>query len=61
MLYREKYGPFNPTLRNDAAAARIACAMAGGKMRDYMPWPKESEEVATPAKIMAILQASRRN
>lgn len=60
MLYREKYGPFNPTLRADAAAARIACAMAGGKMRDYMPWPKESEE-ATPETVMAILRAARRD
>ena len=59
MLYREKYGPFNPMLRTDAAIARVGCATAGGKMTDWMPWPREEEREASIEDVYAILQSAR--
>ena len=47
MEYRKRYGPLNPILRNDAAIARMAIRMAGGKMEDYMPWPKQEVKELT--------------
>jgi hypothetical protein len=41
MEYRERYGPLNPMLRNDAAIARMASAMTGAKMEAFMPWPRQ--------------------
>ena len=61
MIYREKYGPFNPMLRADAAMARVGCAMAGGNMSDFMPWPKEEEQEATLEGVMAVLNAARKD
>ena len=43
-----------------AAMARVGCAMAGGKMSDFMPWPKEEEQEATLEGVMAVLNAARK-
>lgn len=43
-VYQDVNGPLNPILRNDAAAARLARAMAGGEMSNFMPWPKLEKE-----------------
>ena len=57
MLYRQKYGPFNPTLRIDAAIARGITIMRGGSMKDYMPWPKDDGGDFDPMVIAAKLSA----
>jgi len=59
LLFREKYGPMNPTIRTDAAIARLsACLIPKTSPKDFMPWPKEPEPEATLDDLMAILKAS---
>jgi hypothetical protein len=55
-MYREKFGPFNQSLRADAAIARAITAMRGGKPGDYMPWPKEPEPVATLDDVFGVMK-----
>lgn len=45
IAYRESMGPFDIRLRNDRALAVLATRLAGGKMVDYMPWPKPPDIV----------------
>lgn len=58
MLYREKYGPFNAQVRTDAAIARAIVSMRGGKMVDYMPWPKQPEPEATLDDLMSVFKTA---
>ena len=60
MLYRDKYGPFNLALRQDAAIARAMTRVVGGRVRDFMPWPQEQEQEATLEGLMSILRSARK-
>lgn len=37
LLYREKFGNLNPTLKNDFNHARLASIMSGAKFKDLAP------------------------
>lgn len=60
LRYIERNGPLNPILRNDAAMARLAVSMTGGKMEAFMPWPKVAEEPEGPSflKMLKTLQVA---
>ena len=60
LRYIEKNGPLNPILRNDAAMARLAVGMTGGKMEGFMPWPKIEQEPEGPSflKLLKTLQVA---
>lgn len=58
MQYREQYGPFNPAIRTDAAVGRAIAYMRGGKVSDYMPWPKEEEPEATIDGVFGLLKSA---
>lgn len=57
-MYREKYGPFNQSVRTDAAMARAIVSMRGGRMADFMPWPKQPEPEASLDDLMAIFKTA---
>jgi hypothetical protein len=57
-MYRDKYGPFNQTVRTDAALARAIVAMRGGAVGDYMPWPKQPEPEASLDDLMLIFKTA---
>ena len=58
--YAEKMGPLDPSVRIDRAVAAALVRSTGGKMADYMPWPRapklhereESMTLATDAEVM---------
>ena len=57
--YVKRRGPMNPTLRTDAALARISAQInnaCGGKAKpaDFMPWANDEDE-ATPENAMKLL------
>ena len=58
LAYIDKNGPLSPTLRMDAAIARLAMTMTkGATMKDFMPWPKEPEVEATPEAVFALIKS----
>ena len=57
-MYRDKYGPFNQTVRTDAALARAIVSMRGGRVGDYMPWPKQPEPDASLDDLMLIFKTA---
>lgn len=45
-------------LRNDFAIARLAMTQVSkGKVTDFMPWPKQEDEPASPAQVLAFLKS----
>jgi hypothetical protein len=58
--YAEINGPLNPTLRNDYALARLCAMWGSGKVRNYMPWPKEPEKEASIEDVFSTLKKSAR-
>lgn len=57
--YVEKFGPLNPSLRMEAAIARLAAMWAkDARPSDFMPWPREEEVEATPEMMLGILKAN---
>jgi hypothetical protein len=45
-------------LRNDFAIARLAMTQVRkGKISDFMPWPKQEEEPASPEQVLAFLKS----
>lgn len=59
--YAEENGPLNPMIRTDAAVARAVLPFVrDGKMRDFMPWPKELDVEATPEDFMTMLKSAKR-
>ena len=58
IAYVEKNGPLNPSLRMEAAVARLAALWAkDAKPADFMPWPRQPDVEATPQMLMAVLTA----
>lgn len=62
--YIRKRGPMNPTLRTDAALARISAQInnaCGGRLKpaDFMPWATDDDDEATPENAMKILMGAR--
>lgn len=58
--YIRRRGPMNPTLRTDAALARISAQInnaCGGhaKPADFMPWANDDNEDASVGDVMSIL------
>lgn len=62
VAYVEENGPLNPTLRFDAAVARVASRfLRGVKPRDLMPWPREPEVAASIEEVFGVLTAAAKS
>lgn len=64
VAYRNRRGPMNPTLRIDAALARISMQInraLGGRaeLADFMPWSQDEEE-ADVSDVMNFLTGGKR-
>lgn len=55
--YVERTGPLSSVLRTDAAIARaVVPFLKNARVADFMPWPKEVEEEATPEALLHMLK-----
>lgn len=59
--YIDSVGPLSLPLRIDAAIARaVTPFLKNAKPADFMPWPKEPEEEATPEKVFHLFRGLTR-
>lgn len=57
VAYVDENGPLNPSLRVEAAIARIGSPFfKNSKPRDFMPWPKEPERNASPDELAMMFK-----
>jgi hypothetical protein len=60
--YVECNGPLSIALRTDAAVARAVLPfLKNAKMADFMPWPKEPEQEATPDAVFNMLRGLKKH
>lgn len=63
--YRNKRGPLNPMLRNDAALGRIAVMVNRGlggsaEFVDFVPWARDEVEESHLSDVMTLLAGGKR-